>query len=124
MKTRYAEVPAYDTKDGSSIRELIHPAQHGPGAQSLAEARVAPGACTRLHRHWRSEEIYHVTAGAGRMRLGNAMFEIRPGDSIRIRPGSAHRLENPGPAPLVVLCCCAPPYAHEDTELIGAEGST
>ena len=43
MKTRYAEIPAYVTKDGSEIRELMHPAQHGNRLQSLAEATVAPG---------------------------------------------------------------------------------
>jgi hypothetical protein len=27
--TRYADIPAYVTKDGSLIRELMHPALHG-----------------------------------------------------------------------------------------------
>lgn len=105
------------------IRELIHPDRDGPGAQSLAEATVAPGAVTHLHRHHRSEEIYHVSRGEGRMRLGDETFPLRCGDSVRIPPGAPHRLENPGPAPLVVLCCCAPPYAHEDTELVDPEDS-
>jgi hypothetical protein len=26
MKSRYADIPAYITKDGSEIRELMHPA--------------------------------------------------------------------------------------------------
>jgi hypothetical protein len=29
MKSRYADIPAYVTKDGSEIRELMHPAVHG-----------------------------------------------------------------------------------------------
>ena len=29
MKTAYRDVAAYVTKDGSSIRELMHPSLHG-----------------------------------------------------------------------------------------------
>jgi mannose-6-phosphate isomerase-like protein (cupin superfamily) len=106
------------TLDGSAVRELAHPAVHGNRAQSLAEATLAPGAATKLHRHERAEEIYHVTAGAGTMTLGGSRFAIGAGDTIVIAPGTAHRLENPGPAPLVVLCACAPAYAHADTVLL------
>ena len=67
MKTRYADIPAYVTKDGSEIRELIHPDHHGARNQSLAEAIIPAGTRTLLHRHHRTEEIYHVTAGQGRM---------------------------------------------------------
>jgi mannose-6-phosphate isomerase-like protein (cupin superfamily) len=111
-------VAPYGTLDGSAIRELAHPAVHGNRAQSLAEATLAPGAATKLHLHERSEEIYHVTAGAGTMTLAGARFAIAAGDTIVIAPGTAHRLENPGPGALVVLCACAPAYAHADTVLL------
>jgi len=52
------------------------------------------------------------------MILGAECFAVAAGDTVAILPGTPHGLENPGPAPLVVLCCCAPPYAHEDTELL------
>lgn len=42
----YATVPAYRTKDGSEIRELMHPAVYGNRVQSLAEATVPVGART------------------------------------------------------------------------------
>jgi mannose-6-phosphate isomerase-like protein (cupin superfamily) len=121
MKTEYAKLSAYITKDGSEIRELMHPATHGgnPAGQSLAEARVPPGRKTIVHRHHASEEIYHVTAGAGSMCLDGDWFDIAAGDSIRIDPGRPHQLHNTGTATLVVLCCCTPPYSHDDTELLG-----
>jgi len=50
MRSRYDEVTPYVTKDGSIIRELIHPAVQGNQAQSLAEARVQPSTRTRLAR--------------------------------------------------------------------------
>ena len=65
--TRYRDIAPYHTKDGSEIRELMQPAVHGNASQSLAEAIVPPGAVTLLHRHLKSEELYHVTA-AGRCR--------------------------------------------------------
>jgi mannose-6-phosphate isomerase-like protein (cupin superfamily) len=118
MKTQYVAVPAFITKDGSEIRELMHPATHGNHAQSLAEAIVAPGAATRLHRHHQSEELYHITAGRGRMILGEERSDVGPGDTICIPPGTPHCIENIGNEPLHLLCCCAPAYAHGDTELL------
>lgn len=118
MKTEYAHVAAFVTKDGSEIRELMHPAQHGNRNQSLAEAIVAPGQTTALHWHGQSEELYHITAGHGRMTLGEQQFDVRPGETICIPPGTPHCIANTGTEPLRILCCCAPPYAHDDTELL------
>lgn len=121
MRTRYRDIAPYPTKDGSEIRELMHPDLHGNVRQSLAEARVAPGAKTALHRHHHSEELYHVTAGHGRMTLGEQVFDVGPGDTVCIPPGTPHCIENTGTASLAILCCCAPPYAHQDTELLDSE---
>lgn len=117
-KHRYRDINAYITKDGSEIRELMHPSASAARNQSLAEAIVAPGAQTQLHRHRQTEEIYHVTAGEGRMRLGDSWFEIEAGDTVLITPGTPHQLDNSGPLPLVILCACSPPYSHQDTELL------
>lgn len=118
MKTRYAAIPAFITKDGSVIRELMHPSTHGYHAQSLAEAIVAPGATTHLHRHHQSEELYHITAGRGHMTLGEENFDVGPGDTLCVPPGTPHCIANTGTEPLHILCCCAPAYAHDDTELL------
>ena len=118
QKSRYASVKPFTTKDGSIIRELMHPSVHGNANQSLAEALVPVGQGTQLHRHHRSEEIYHVTEGEGRMVRGEEIFAINPGDTICIPPGTLHRVENTGPTPLKILCCCSPPYSHEDTEIL------
>jgi mannose-6-phosphate isomerase-like protein (cupin superfamily) len=118
MKTTYNDVTAYITKDGSEIRELMHPAVHGNKNQSFAEAIVAPGCTTRLHRHRTTEEIYHITAGEGSMRLGDEVFSVRTGDTICIAPGTPHSIENTGAELLKILCACSPAYSHEDTELL------
>ncbi len=118
MKTEYAAVSPYLTLDGSLIRELMHPRVHDNRAQSLAEATLAPRTSTRLHRHRRSEELYHFTAGEGLMTLGEDTFAIAPGDTVHIAPGTAHCVRNTGAVELRILCCSTPPYADEDTELL------
>ena len=119
-RSRLSQVAAYITKDGSEIRELLHPSTHAVRNQSLAEAVIPPGTTTLLHRHRQSEEIYHVTQGRGVMTLNDTQFIIEAGDSILIAPGTAHCVCNDGDSPMHILCCCAPAYAHEDTELLDA----
>ncbi|RTL50459.1 MAG: cupin domain-containing protein [Rhodocyclaceae bacterium] len=118
MKTRYAEVEAYLTKDGSIIRELLHPTRHGNQQQSLAEAIVPAGSKTLLHRHRLTEELYHVTAGQGVMTLGDENFPVTVGDTVMIPPGTPHCIAASGDTELRILCCCSPAYTHEDTELM------
>lgn len=118
IRSALSDVPAYITRDGSRIRELMHPAVHGNVRQSLAEASLPPGCSTLLHRHHASEELYHFVAGTGRMTLGAEDFAVAPGDTVLIPPGTPHCLQNTGAQPLRLLCCCAPAYRHEDTEIL------
>ena len=110
------------TADGSTIRELAGLPSGNAANQSLAEATVPPGGETTEHFHRATEEIYLFTRGAGRMRLDGEETEVVAGDMVVIAPGLAHKLWNPGPEPLVLLCCCAPAYTHEDTVLTEPEG--
>jgi mannose-6-phosphate isomerase-like protein (cupin superfamily) len=112
------EVPAFITKDGSEIRELMHPSVQGNRNQSFAEATVRPGMQTALHRHRLTEEIYHITRGKGMMTLGGERFAVAAGDTICIAPGTPHCIENTGEEPLKILCACSPAYSHDDTELV------
>lgn len=118
LKTTYSELDAYVTRDGSIIRELMHPQVHGNRHQSLAEATVPVAGRTRPHRHHESEEIYHIIAGDGVMGLGNERLAVKKGDTLWIPPGTIHCIENTGTEPLKILCACSPPYSHADTELI------
>ena len=108
---------AFITKDGSEIRELAGIPTGNSVNQSLAEATVPPGAETEEHHHGASEEIYLFTSGSGRMKLGDEESDVAAGDTVVIPPGTPHKLWNTGTEPLKLLCCCAPPYSHEDTFL-------
>jgi mannose-6-phosphate isomerase-like protein (cupin superfamily) len=107
------DAEAFTTKDGSTIRELLG-TQHGTANQSLAEATLEPGQATERHYHARSEELYVVLEGEGEMEVDGATRRVGPGDAILIPPGAWHQITAAG-APLRFLCCCAPPYAHDDT---------
>lgn len=113
---------AFTTLDGSLITEWVHPDRDAARAQSLALAEVGVGESTHCHRHRCSEEIYHVRAGRGEMHLGESVFELGPGDSVVIPPGTEHWIRNCGTDALRFLCCCAPAYSDVDTELVGDTG--
>ena len=116
-RTRHADQTSYVTRDGSEIRELMHPDRQPVRNQSLAEAIVQPGEKTRLHSHRVTEELYHITQGAGMMTLGYERFGVAAGDTVLIPPGTPHCVEATGSEPLHILCCCSPAYSHEDSEL-------
>jgi mannose-6-phosphate isomerase-like protein (cupin superfamily) len=105
-----ASVESFVTKDGSAIRELHH-----TDVQSLAEATLEPGQATQRHHHRATEEIYFVVKGSGELEVDGQTRHVRPGDAVLIPPGAWHTLVNDGTSELRILCCCAPPYSHEDT---------
>jgi mannose-6-phosphate isomerase-like protein (cupin superfamily) len=103
-----AAAQPFTTKDGSTIRELHH-----TPAQSLAEASLPPGGATLRHYHRRSEEIYLIVEGEGELEIDGEQRRVAAGDAALIPPGARHRIVAAGP--LRLLCCCAPPYSHDDT---------
>lgn len=113
------DVPAFTTKDGSEIRELLAHRNSAICNQSLAEARVPVAGSTLEHYHIRTEEIYYITAGVGQIRIEGESRPVRPGDPIAIPARHKHKLWNTGHEPLRLLCYCAPAYEHEDTVLTG-----
>lgn len=108
-----ADQNPFTTKDGSTIRSILDRANAPVSNQSLAEARVPSGTSTQRHYHRLSEEFYFILEGRGTMEIDGEERPVLPGDAILIPPGAWHTIsahEN-----LRFLCCCAPPYSHEDT---------
>ncbi|MES2437984.1 MAG: cupin domain-containing protein [Verrucomicrobiota bacterium] len=113
---KHAEQVPFTTKDGSTIRSLLDLSNAPVKNQSLAEATIPAGGETERHHHRLSEEFYYITAGAGLMEIDGVEKEIGPGDAILIPAGAWHQIR--ATAPLEFLCCCAPPYAHDDTYFV------
>ena len=117
LTSHHKDIQPYITQDGSEIRELMHPNSQGNKSQSLAEATVKPGQGTILHHHVKSEELYYINQGKGKMRRGDEIFNVSRGDTICVPPGIQHCIENIGKRDLKILCCCSPAYSHDDTVL-------
>jgi mannose-6-phosphate isomerase-like protein (cupin superfamily) len=116
---------SFITKDGSSIREVAGRVTLPSTHQSLAEATVPSGTSTDEHYHVVSEEIYFFVSGTGRIRVDGEERDVAAGDCVVLPPGARHKLFNAAAEPLVLLCCCAPAYSHEDTIITepGAAGA-
>lgn len=111
-------VAAFITVDGSEIRELLAHRNSRIQNQSLAEARLQPGQSTTPHFHRRTEEIYYLLEGQGRITIDGEARDVRVGDAIAIPPGAVHAIVNTSDGVLKFLCTCAPGYEHEDTVLV------
>jgi mannose-6-phosphate isomerase-like protein (cupin superfamily) len=109
VRNRERDALPFTTKDGSTIREYLHTDE-----QSLAEATLAPAQATERHYHGHSEEIYLLLEGGGTMELDGEQRDVGPGDAVLIPPGARHQI-TAGANGARFLCCCAPPYSHDDT---------
>lgn len=103
----------FTTKDGSQIRSILDLSNAPVLNQSLAEASIPTGGSTERHYHKQSEEFYFLLEGDGTMEIDGNSRAVGPGDAILIPAGAWHQIT--AITPLRFLCCCAPPYAHEDT---------
>ena len=103
----------FTTKDGSTIRSILDLANAPVQNQSLAEAVISAGAATERHWHRDSEEFYFILEGVGEMEIDGERSVVGPGDGILIPAGKWHQIR--ATETLRFLCCCAPPYRHEDT---------
>ncbi|MEZ0274371.1 MAG: cupin domain-containing protein [Roseimicrobium sp.] len=82
--------------------------------QSLAEATAPAGSATQRHYHKVSEEFYFILEGSGTMDLDEDLREVGIGDAILIPRNAWRQITALSSSSLRFLCCCAPPYAHED----------
>ena len=105
----------FTTADGSMIRVLLDAEVARARNQSLAEATLAPGQETQRHYHAVSEELYVVLDGEGEIEVDGERRHVAPGDAVLLPPGAWHQIRAVGDSELRFLCCCAPPYRHEDT---------
>jgi len=108
------DAEAFTTADGSTIRELLGLPTAPVRNQSLAEATLEPGQATERHYHAEAEEIYYLVEGTGELELDGERRQVGVGDAVLIPPGAWHQIRADGQR-LRFLCCCAPPYRHEDT---------
>ena len=91
--------------------------------QSFEHVTAPPGGNVGLHVHSRTEEIYFIISGRGRMRVGDESRDVGPGDLILTPLHTAHSFQVVGdePATFIVMEMVPPAIravlpAHRPTE--------
>jgi quercetin dioxygenase-like cupin family protein len=56
--------------------------------------RLAPGQASTKHRHMTQTELYVVLEGTGRIRIGDALFELEPLSSALVEPDELRQVFN------------------------------
>jgi len=110
-----AEQKPIITADGSAIRSILDSTNAPVENQSLAEAQLPANGATQRHYHRQSEELYYIVKGKATMEINGERRRVFPGEGILIPAGAWHQIRASADGPLQFLCCCAPPYSHEDT---------
>lgn len=85
---------------------------------------VAPGSRQRAHHH-SSEQVYVVTAGRGRMLVGDEEREVGAGDVVYIPSDAVHGIENASETILSYVSAATPALDVEtayDTGQLKPEG--
>ena len=103
----------FTTADGSTIRSILDSTNAPVQNQSLAEATLPAGGATARHYHKSSEEFYFILTGEGVMEIDEKSSPVNSGNAILIPANAWHQIT--ATSDLRFLCCCAPPYSHEDT---------
>jgi mannose-6-phosphate isomerase len=75
---------------------------------------VDPGKRLSLQRHRRRSEHWHMLSGQAVVTVDGQDVSLRPGDSVNVHCGAAHRIHNPGADPVVFIEVQRGDYFGED----------
>ena len=106
---RFSEIAPVDCPCGQTRRAFVDDPDRVASAH-LVEVSVD----AKTHYHKRMTEVYYILEGEGQMELDGAVFPVRPGDAVLIKPGCRHRAIPSGGAGLRVLNVPVPAFDPED----------
>ena len=102
-------------RDGALIFELLRPETSDIKNLSVASGYLKPQQKALPHYHKKSEEVYYVISGTGRVRVDEDVADITTGDAIHIPIGTIHALENTSmKKKMKILAISVPPYSDDD----------
>ncbi len=115
--TEAEDAPVVRAPDGATVRPLL--ALDGLGSQAVFE--LPPGGVTHAVSHATVQELWHVTAGRGRIwrrQSGREAVDVlRPGSSVSVPLGTAFqfRADQDSPGPLRIVAVTMPPWPDGST---------
>ena len=102
----------------------------GSGAAAMYSATLNPG-CRWLGLDIRYDPLKHMMSSrnmqGSSMEIATVCCSIETvtlafseciADAVIINSGKPHKIKNTGDEKLIFLCCCSPPYEHNDTLLL------
>ncbi len=93
--------------DTNKMVLLLDPFEDGANFVSIVEI-FDVGGRTPPNRHEIGYEMFFVLAGEGRAHGPAGSLELRAGDSLLLKPGTLHEIENTGPGKLYCLTVMTP----------------
>ncbi len=75
---------------------------------------VNPGHRLSLQRHHHRSEHWIVVSGNAKVVVGDRVEHVRAQESTFVPAGTSHRIENPGPLPLIIIEIQSGSYLGED----------
>ncbi len=101
--------------DGALVYELMTPEERRKYDVALAVGILPRARKAIPHYHKKSEELYYIISGQGKVRIGEKEYPVKKGSLARIPVGVVHALENTSQdKDLEVLCVSSPAYTDGD----------
>lgn len=94
--------------------ELINPESSGCKKVSFAKLIIRAKEESRRHFHKKTEEIYYILSGIGKIIIEDQAYDVGPGHSILLPIKFRHQIQNTGEADLIFVCADAPPFDSGD----------
>lgn len=107
----------FDSGQGEVVYEILgRTFPETTQTHSLAHVVISPGKSSRLHLHPVAEESYYMLKGSARIRVGDELATLIPGQVVLIPPGQIHQIKNTGDEPLEFLAICIPAWEPNNSE--------
>jgi mannose-6-phosphate isomerase-like protein (cupin superfamily) len=107
MYTRNKEEGPRRERSGLVSHILLQRGDLPEASLTATWVEVTPGSRQRPHDH-ASEQVYVITAGRGRMLVGEEEREVSAGDLVYIPSGAVHGIENASEKVLTYVSAATP----------------
>ncbi len=114
-------VPVQALGTGVQLQELVGEVapKAKSGRLSVAQFLLEPGRSSGMSFNHRSEEVFWVASGSGRVHLGSDVRPVSAGSVVFIPPGLAHAIEANADSTLTFLAISAPAFTPKDSVAVG-----
>lgn len=93
-----------------TVVEMINTETAGSTKLSFAKLIIRPGEKSRQHFHLRTEEVYYILSGSGKIIIDGESYPVRQGHSIFLPVGARHQILNTTDQDLIFVCADAPVF--------------